>query len=52
MPLLLAKLPSEDTLQRLLDAQILAEVAHEPGVFIYVIADDGRNRQVLTGEPQ
>lgn len=52
MPLLLAKLPSEDALQRLLDVEALHEVAQEPGVFLYVIDDDGRNRQVLTGDPQ
>lgn len=52
MPLLLAKLPSEDAQQRLLDVLATAEVARESGVFIYVIEDDGRHRRVLVGEPR
>ena len=52
MPLLLAKLPDEDAQQRLLDGVPLPEVARESGVFVYVIEDDGRHRQVLGGDPQ
>jgi hypothetical protein len=52
MPLLLAKLPSEDALQRLLDAETVQEVAREPDTFFYVIDDDGTNRQVLAEEPR
>lgn len=52
MPLLLAKLPSEDALQRLLDAETVREVARESNTFFYVIDDDGTNRQVLVEDPQ
>ena len=48
MPLLLAQLPSEDTLQRLVDVLTDAEVAREPGVFVYVIDDDGHHERILT----
>jgi len=48
----LVSLPSEDLVQHLLDGAPLPEVAREPHVFIQVIAEDGRFRQVLTGELQ
>lgn len=52
MPLLLAKLPEGDVLQRLLDVVAESGVAREPGVHLFVIEDDGGHRPVLVGDSQ
>ena len=49
---LIASLPNEDALQRLLDGAPLPEVARDPKVLVQVIAEDGQFRQVLTGDPE
>ncbi|HEX2551171.1 MAG TPA: hypothetical protein VHK64_06220 [Nocardioidaceae bacterium] len=46
MPLLLAKLPDEQALQRLLDVPSLIEVAAEVNAPLIVINDDGTHYDV------
>lgn len=48
---LLVQLPDEGVLDKLLDVPAVREVAHEPGVYLFVI-EDGNVRPVLSGAPQ